>query len=404
MVIEYKSLITYQDLFSNSTDQFLKPFKNITEHKSSEGFSLEFEIIDKNRNKLINPIIDFATLEDAKAILKIYLEIYKGTYPYKEMENIIEIRAMIQSQNYRWLLFKDPINNSILGCFTYHLDFKNKRGYMRGFNIVPKYQKKVDAMKALIGSMIKIWSEFKDKILIWYSENRTAHTSSQYLAYMCGIKPIAILPNKDVFFDKIESDIMQIAYNLQALNMRRKDIMPQIIPEVVNCFNYSNQRYGLGKIKIKKKELRLDFKKIKNLKNNTSILLKKERFNYFNGNIKFTESDSHLKFIYNPLVNNIEKVKYKVNNAEELYILTSSLLYFILKMKVRYCEVIVSAYEPLYQRIFFHFGLKPRGYIPCWHYNSVLNVFEDTIVFNLFYGNLIDTNLIDQAKEFLKMI
>ncbi len=404
MVIEYKSLITYQDLFSNSTDQFLKPFKNIIKHKSSESFSLEFEIIDKDRNKLINPILDFATLEDAKSIQEIYLDIYKGTYPYKEMENITEIKEMIQSQNYRWLLFKDPINNKILGCFTYYLDFKNKRGYMRGFNIALKYQKKVDAMKALIGSMIKIWSEFKDKILIWYSENRTAHTSSQYLAHMCGIKPIAFLPNKDIFFDKIESDVMQIAYNLQALSMRRKNIIPHIIPEAYNCFNYSNQRYNLGKIKIKKKKLKLNFYTINKLKNNISIKLSKGKFNYYNSIIKLDNSESNLHFLYNPLIKNVENVKYSVKSSEELFILIWKLLDFISKMKIRYCEVMVSAYKPLHQQIFYKFGLKPRGYIPCWQYNSELNIFDDVVLFNIYFGQLNKIQLIDPAKELLRFI
>ena len=314
------------------------------------------------------------------------------------MESISEVRKMIQDPNYRWLLFKSPMNNKVLGCFTYHLDFKNKRGYMRGFNISPQYQRKVDAMKALIGSMIKIWSELKDKILIWYSENRTAHTSSQYLANMCGIKPIAFLPNKDVFFNKVESDVMQIAYDLKALSLRRNDIIPKIIPEVINCFNYSNNRYKLGKIKKYKPKLGLDFQEVKRLKKNIAISVQKTEFDYYNIYISFKDVDNYLKFLYTPRVNNIEKVQYKINSSEELYALLWMFKQFISQMNIRYCEVFISAYKPLHQQLFYNFGLKPRGYIPCWQYDPDKNIFEDSILFNWYYGKLNDMILIDEAK------
>jgi len=101
---------------------------------------------------------------------------------------------------------------------------------MRGFNVPPRVQGKLDSMKALIGSMIGIWSELKDEIYVWYSKNRTSHTSSQYLANVCGIKPIAFLPNKDLFFGKGKSDVMQIIYDSKALKELRSTITPKIIP------------------------------------------------------------------------------------------------------------------------------------------------------------------------------
>ncbi|MBY8982812.1 MAG: hypothetical protein KGD57_07680 [Candidatus Lokiarchaeota archaeon] len=404
MVIEYKNLISNKDLFSDSTDQFLLPFQNIIDQGIPNAMCFNFDLIKRERKKAINPMLQLATPDDAKAIVDIYLDIYKGTYPYKEMENVSEIRRMIKSSNYRWLLFKDSNTNKIRGCFTYQLDFKNKRGYMRGFNIPPRYQGKIDSMKALIGSMIRIWSELKNKIFIWYSENRTAHTSSQYLANVCGIKPIAFLPNKDVFFNKVESDIMQIAYDSKVLNLNRSKLIPKIIPSVMYYYDYSNRRYNLGKIDLSSLKLKINFQKTKKLKTEIIISVQKLKFDYFNIELSFEKSDNYFKFLYNPRVNNIEKTEYEIDSLEELFVFILKFKQLISYLKIRYCEVFVSAYKPSHQQLFYNFGLRPRGYIPSWQYNPDSDVFEDYIIFNLYVGTLNDIKLIDQAKQLVNIL
>lgn len=50
------------------------------------GMDLPFELTEKARDDKISPILQLATPEDAQAIVDIYLDIYQGTYSYKEME------------------------------------------------------------------------------------------------------------------------------------------------------------------------------------------------------------------------------------------------------------------------------------------------------------------------------
>ena len=113
---------------------------------------LQFELSDgarvKKTSRKFSPILKLARPEDAEEIAEIYLDIYGGTYPYKEMEDVEYVRKLIRRDNYKWLLFKNKQEDTV-GCFTYVLDFKKRRGYMRGFNVKKEYQGWLDAVKAL---------------------------------------------------------------------------------------------------------------------------------------------------------------------------------------------------------------------------------------------------------------
>lgn len=403
MVTEYSNLISFQDLFSKSTDHFLEPFRHIVNPDITNGMHLPFKLSEKKRENKISPILKLAKPDNANEIVNIYLDIYKGTYPYKEMENIKEVKRMIEDSSYRFLLFKTP-TNKIAGCFTYELDFNNRRGYMRGFNIKPKYQGIFDAVKAVVGSMIGVWNEYREKICHWYCENRTAHTKSQYLSIVCGINPIAFFPNKDVFFGKIESDIMHIAYNSKALSKYRINSCPNIISSVKPCFEYSKEKYDLGKCKISHPNISLNKTKIKQLKKKLEVRIENFSFNY--EKIKFSSlNGSYFEFLHTPQVNNFEKVKYSVNSLEELYVYLKNFKKIIQEWNIRYSECFISAYKPSHQLLFYKAGFRPRGYIPSWNYNTPKKKFEDYIVFNFYKGGkLSNLHLIDEGIKLLNFI
>ncbi|MBD3197304.1 MAG: hypothetical protein GF317_19775 [Candidatus Lokiarchaeota archaeon] len=401
MVSEFSKLISFEELYSESTDHFLQPFQKVVKPDIHSGMELNFELHNKKRDKKISPILYLAKLSDAEEILDIYNDIYQGTYPYKEMECLEEIEKMITSSNYRWLLFRTP-HGKIAGCFTYQLDFEKKHGYMRGFNIKKKYQGKIDAVKAVIGSMIGIWNEYHGKICIWYCENRTAHTKSQYLSIVCGIKPIAILPNKDIFFNEYESDILHVAYNINAIGKFRSDLCPKIIPEVEKCFNYSDSLYNLGYNEIITPNVLLNHKFIKDLENNLTTKNSTDRLYYKIVRLDLNNG-SYLKFLFNPQLLNIEKIEYKVSYLEEFYLLIQELRNFINKFDVRYCEIITSAYNVHHQQILSNLDFKPRGYIPSWNFNN--GKFEDSILFNCYKGSLNpNIKLLRQSSKLLSFI
>jgi len=163
--------ISSNELFCNYIDEFLEPFEYLIKTDIHRGMVLNFDIYHKSTIKKLSPILILARPRDAKKITEIYKELYNGTYPYKEMEHEKSVRKMIDNLNYRWVLFKDRFNN-VAGCITFALDFKNKRGYIRGFMLRKKYQGHIDIVKSMIGSMIGMCNTFRDKIFMWYVENR----------------------------------------------------------------------------------------------------------------------------------------------------------------------------------------------------------------------------------------
>jgi hypothetical membrane protein len=394
--------IALEELFPNFTHEFLEPFKSIVGDEVRPDLHLDFSIA--GRKHKINPILRLARVEDAEELVEVYKELYDGTYPYKEMEDVHEVRKMITNPNIRWIIFQDP-HLTLAGCITFVLDFQNRRGYIRGFMLRKQYQGYIDITKAMISSMLGMLHKFKDSIYVWYVENRTAHAKSQYSMNVCGIAPIAFYPNKDVFCGEIESDIMQILYDERALKTLRSKKIPELIPAVESIFYYSQERYGLKTPEFMVSEMTLEKKKVKNLKKLRGRKVEKDKFGYETTTLTLDNSDSFFEFVYTPLVQNIEKIKYKVADLEELYIFVQELLRCKKELAVRYCEVFVSAYKRDHQQIFFDAGFKPRGYIPSWKYSNKNSVFKDSVLFSIFDGTINNKiQLIEQGYKLVEIL
>lgn len=398
------SVVSLTELFPNFTGQFIKPFEQVVNPDIHKGICLNFELCDREQKFKVNPILRLAQLEDAEELVGIYKELYNGTYPYKEMEDVDEVRKMIQDPTIQWIIYQDPSFN-IAGCITFVLDFDNKRGYIRGFMLKRKYQGNFDITKAMIGSMLGMIHTFKNRIYNWYVENRTAHAKSQYSMCVCGISPIGFYPNKDIFLGKVESDLMQILYDERSLNQYRSKEIPQILPCVETNYLYSENRYKLGDYILTNPDIKLNLHEVKTLKKNLIKQVSKDKYGY--ETIKFTleNSSSYFKFLYTPQVQNFEKTEYRVNNLEELYVFVREFIKCGKELGIRYCETFISAYKPEQQKIFHDAGLSPRGYIPSWNYNLDTETFEDHILFNRFDG-IIDKNIqvIDKGKDLLAVL
>jgi len=399
-----ENVISLRELFPSFTHEFLEPFKNVIDTEIGHGMYLDFEISEREHQHKISPILRLARPEDAKEITEIYKELYDGTYPYKEIEDVKEVRRLIEDPNVQWIIYQDP-SYTIAGCITFVLDFDNKRGYIRGFMLKKKYQGYIDITKAMIGSMLGMIHKFRNKIYNWYVENRTAHAKSQYSMWVCGIAPIAFYPNKDVFLGKVESDLMQILYDERSLNKLRKQESPKIIPDVESCFQYSNKRYNLGSCSIISPEISLESSKIRIVRKNIQKHISKDKFGYETITLTLKNSDSYFQFLYTPQVQNFEKTKYKVKTLEELQVFVDEFTTCREELGVRYCEVFVSAYKPEHQQIFYNAGLTSKGYIPSWKYSRKKNMFKDHILFSIFDGNISkEMQLINEGQKLLQVL
>ncbi len=391
-----------EQTFPDTINEFLDNFEIRIDSDICNGAELEFKL--KKNSRKIPPILKLALPEDAEDIVDIYRENYDGMYPYKEMEDIEEVRKMLEDPNVEWILFKNREDETI-GCFTFVLDFSKKLGYIRGLMVRKIFQGKYDVLKAAIGSFITMYSTYEGKIFRWYTENRTAHSKSQYVLSVGGVRPIAFYPNKDTFFNKIESDIMHICYDKRALRELRSRKTPKFLPITLNCFSYSDQRYNLGAYKLEVPQLNMNPNILAKLYIKVGVKVNIHKFGYETIRFYLEGSDSFFEFFHTLHLKNIEKCHYSIKNIEELFVFTQKLIKFIRKNKIRYCEVFVSAYKPKEQKVFYDIGMIPRGYIPSWEYNKINKRFEDNILFNFYEGEISrDIKLIEEGKNLLKYL
>lgn len=397
------SQVSFSQLYSNHVEAFLEAFKNKV-RIDDDGMELTFDIAERKKRNKINPVLKIAKPKDAETIIKICNEAYEGTYPYLEMLDPEVLKHKIKSGNYVFFLFKDT-NDDTLGTFKFYLDFDNKKGYLGGFCVRKAYQSKIDSLKCQIGMLLWMVSQYGKDVLVWYCENRTAHAATQYMVHVCGMRPVGFYPNKDIFFNEVESDLLQIVYDEKALRELRRTDPPELIREVMDCFIYSDQRYDLGTIRPRSPVLNLDPVKLAECYGNLIRLDERDQYGYREITLKMIGSDSYFSFLHTSTVKNLEKTEYKVNSLEELFVFAQAFKKIARELQVRYIEVFVSAHEAEHQQVFSDAGLIPRGYVPSWKYDKEQEWFEDYILFSHHEGELCERlELIDEAWELLEYV
>jgi hypothetical protein len=387
--------------------QLLEPMEfyiDYSEHELRNGFQFDIKIRDSPRNK-INPTLRLARSEDAQTIVDIVKEDYEGTYPYKEMEDVVGVSRKIESGKYKFVVF---LNNQgeVIGTTCFVLHFNQQTGYTRTFVVKKKWLGILDATKAYVASFATICNRYKDKIHLWWGEMRTADAKSQYINRLCSFRPLGFLPNKDYFYNRIESDILVASYNKEMFTHHRSRKQPNIIPEVSKCYSFSKHQYDLGQATIKDPKINHSIinTNAKRLKKDLLISRHTDKYNYITYKLQLKDSKSYFSFIYTPRVNNFEKVKYKVNSLSDLELFVKTYRNIGRKLGVRYMEAYVSAYKPSHQNIFNKWGFTPRGYLPAWRYTKKTNKFEDYVLFNWYRGPLVDCEMIPEGSSLLQCL
>jgi len=395
-------IIPYKRLRPKSVDEFLDIFEDVLDLNLEKGMELDFTIDSKLGSDKISPTLFLAKPKDAVEIATICKEVYEGSYPYKEIEDPEEVKKMIESPEHHFILFK--IEEDIVGCFRCALDFEHHKGYTGGFMVRQEYQGIIDVTKSIIGSYTWMWSTYKDEILMWYCENRTAHAASQYITSVCGINTVAFFPNKDVFFDKVESDVMGVVFREKALNGYREHKTPLLIRNALDSFLHCDNLYNLGKFKLVSPDYSLDYEKIALLQKRFRKDLIKDKYGYQYFQFFISGTKSYFSFLHTPCIQNLEKTKYHVDTLEELYVYLEEFLKVIKENSIRYSEAFVSALNPEHQQLFYEFGFRARGYVPCWNFKKDDNSFEDYVVFNYFEGQVPHAELLPIGQELVDLL
>ncbi|MFX0058241.1 MAG: hypothetical protein ACFE85_11920 [Candidatus Hodarchaeota archaeon] len=397
-----------------SIDDFLNQYEDILESGLDTLLNLDFKLNKVRTSEKLITSLRIAEPSDSEDIANLFKEIYHGSYPFKNMEDPEEISLLMEKNKVRWILFISN-NEELAGCFGANLKFKNKVGLLYGFIIRKKFRHIVDSLKAFTGSLIYFWNNYKKQIPIWIGEIRTNNPAPQFATALCGLKPIAFYPNKDIFFGREESEFLHIAYSDEVLNQYRRKDLPKIILPVIRGYAYAQKRYKLPfpelveefsftkLVNYKFEDNRINSTNVASLKRKIKVQI--ERDKYKNESINFSLNSSYFKFIYNPYSRSIEKTKYNISYPEELQAFLINLREFIYKRKVNYFQCFVSAYKPIDQRLFYNMKFKPNGYLPCWKYNKESRLFGDSVVFN-YSRTPINENikLIPETRELLEVL
>ncbi|GAH34378.1 unnamed protein product, partial [marine sediment metagenome] len=256
------------------------------------------------------------------------------------MESVSDIQSMIKNPNYYWIVFtvKPDI---VVGCQGIRLDFENKIGNIFGFAFRKEFQQKVDISTASIASVVSPMHKFKNQIFTWFAEVRSSFSSVQYIAKLTGLSPVGFLPNKDIFFNQPESEILFITYNQKILNELRSSQKPQIITPAIFCYFYAFQKYDLGLPVIKNDnilEVELDPNKLENNRKLISRRIERDKFGSELITISIKGTNNYFQFLHYKNIQIVEKVDYKVSTLEDLYVLLEEIKSIIIEFKLRYME------------------------------------------------------------------
>jgi hypothetical protein len=215
------------------------------------------------------------------------------------------------------------------------------------------------------------------------------------------------LPNKDIFYNKEESEIVVITYKEEALKTYRSTKTVKVPFQVLKSYSYSSRKLGIGTYKVRNDpNLVFESNEIAMKRNLFTLRIEEDKFGNECVKFSFDNSDSYFTFFYNKYINNTERVSYEVSSKEELFVFLEKLVEFIGEKKVRYCDCFVSAYDPVHQRIFLDAGFEPYGYIPAYKYNKTDNTLEDQVVFVYYRDevNLGRLKVIPETKQLIKIL
>lgn len=182
---------------------------------------------------------------------------------------------------------------------------------------------------------------------------------------------------------------MGIVFREKALNGYREHQTPLLIRNALDSFLHCDNLYNLGHFQLVSPDIQLDYGRITELQTmfRKDVIKDKYGYQYFQFFIAGTKS--YFSFLHTPCIQNLEKTKYHVNSPEELYVYLEEFLKVIKENRIRYSEVFVSVFIPEHQQLFYEFGFRARGYMPCWNYKKEVKAFEDYVELEIISPNKI---------------
>ena len=379
----------------------VKTFSFIDEFYTSTTDDLA-EYSNKRDSEMVSTTITTPSkFADARAIAKIYQFLYRGTYPYKEMEDPEYIYETFKNPSFIWGLFKTS-EDKLVGCFTVVLDCGKRRGYFRGMMILPEFQHKVNSKKLCLSVIRHAYAKAKGRIDVWYNESRTAHSKAQHISTLFGSHPYAVFMNKDRFFNRDESDVLMVAHTREAMRKRTEE-MPLILPEIMPFYRLAQDRFPpLGNPMLVSDFFSKSAYEQARLEHPVAVTITKDAFSQMI-TIQDLNTPNRLTALYNPLARNIENITVNTRDPAVLYRLLHALIDFGKRHGVKYVEAFVTAYDPQLQQVALCLGFKVLGYVPAWDLQNA-GMLEDRVIFGYFAPCGQKLQLIQEAQRLYDLI
>lgn len=389
---------------------WLEDYVHFFESKFGDLENFLDTVPSSNRNPIlfpkIQPLICIAKPNEAFEIKKLIKETYKNTYPYKQFENEEVIATGIENETVIWFLYK--VKGKVVGTIGYTKYPEQKSAKLHGLILKKEYFGQIHIKNAVLISMLSSYKLYKNKILQYFGEARTRNLKGQAVGNNCGMKPVALFPNKDFLLGEQESSFLLVAHDEKIIREFRSEEIPHIIPEVVDFYMFCDGQLRLGRPIIWEEDIQINKSEKSSLLDKTKICIGREEFgtseyiltlNRLSSN---SNSKSFFKIEYDKINKNMENGTYHIEQIVELDYFLHLLKKHLSEYDIRYMEVFVSAYHPDHQQLFIDNGFYPCGYIPSYSLNQKSKEFEDVIPFCWFKDELTFLKCSPEDLEFIK--
>lgn len=308
--------------------------------------------------------IDDARDHTPEEIIELYRRVYnihqeddltQTSYPYPEALDPEWVRETLANEYHYWPVVVNTLTEEVIASGTVIMDRQNKRGYARGVMVDPAYQG-FGVSGFLVKGYMKTIQKNREFIEIYWTENRTSHPKSQIISEQSGMRPVGLLPNKDIFEEKRESDFLYMLYGMNTFKTRRQDI--RLIDAVLPIYDVIGKVFRLDPVEaMPQAVVQVNGYRIKeNIEN--------DKYNYIY--CSYHAAGQPLKFSINPRTGVAENMWFP---REIDPVTLKTLLKFAFQSQqfmLYYMECYVSAYRPEIQKVFVDLGFRPTGYIPAW--------------------------------------
>ncbi len=295
--------------------------------------------------------ITMASPNDAESVANLYRKVYGLYYPCPELFTKKGMEEFLDFQRSRAATMIILYHNEVLAAATCQIN--GRAVYSRGFMVDPNWQGKINAKKSFQHILLLFKEFFKGQADLFYGEARTETQKIQDIIEGIEWKPMAILPRKDIFHGKRESEIIYAWYYQS----------PQPGPLILTA--------QASRVVAKVLQRPVDFVEI------LDEIPFFPSLNYFIVEKPEPNGDSHL-FIKVPSgaelraficykSANSEKVRIFAQNGDDFYSLVHQYLKEIRYRKIEYAEIYIDAREYNQQVVVELHGFKPTGFLVQWY-------------------------------------